>query len=257
MIRDAFSSLPAWCKLAVFAAVVLLAGCKVELNSNLEEREANEMLSKLLAHGLVASKEKQDEGITIFVEKTQFGKAVDLLNAYGLPRRKFVSMGEVFSTEGLVASPMQEWARFNFALSQELSKSISSLPGVISAEVHIASPRDTKPFVDPPPPCASVLVIIGEDYITENLIPQIKQLVSFSIENIDYDRVGVVLSSVAPPKAEAAQFVSFAGILLHQSSLQAVRILLGVAVVLAALGLAGSFGLVKWLQSRRNRGSAS
>ncbi|UWQ81783.1 type III secretion inner membrane ring lipoprotein SctJ (plasmid) [Leisingera sp. S132] len=250
MIRDSLGNLRCWCKLAVFAAAVFLAGCQVELNSNLEEREANEMLSKLLAHGLVASKEKQDGSVTLFVEKSQFGAAVELLNAYGLPRRKFVNMGEVFSTDGLVASPMQEWARFNFALSQELSKSISSLPGVVSAEVHIANPRNTKPFEDPPPPSASVLVVIGEDYITENLIPQIKQLVSFSIENIDYERVGVVLSPVPPPKVETGQMVSFAGLLVHQSSLQTARFLAGAAALLAVIGLAGSFGIFKWLQGR-------
>ncbi|OED49570.1 EscJ/YscJ/HrcJ family type III secretion inner membrane ring protein [Rhodobacteraceae bacterium (ex Bugula neritina AB1)] len=257
MIRQIFGQLQAWSKFTVLAAVLCLAGCQVELNSNLEEREANEMLSKLLSHGLVASKEKQDGGITLYVEKSQFGAAVELLNGYGLPRRKFVNMGEVFSTEGLVASPMQEWARYNFALSQELSKSISSFPGVISAEVHIANPRDTKPFEDPPPPSASVLVLIGEDYVTENLIPQIKQLVSFSIENIDYDRVGVVLSPVAPPKVEAGQMVSFAGVLVHQSSLMTARILLAAAALLAAFGLAGSFGLVKWLQSRSGKGPVS
>ena len=256
-MREIFGGLQASSKFTFLFAALLLVGCQVELNSNLEEREANEMLSKLLSHGLVASKEKQDGGITLLVEKSQFGTAVELLNAYGLPRRKFANMGEVFSTEGLVASPMQEWARYNFALSQELSKSISSFPGVISAEVHIANPRDTKPFEDPTPPSASVLIVIGEDYVTENLIPQIKQLVSFSIENIDYDRVGVVLSPVAPPKVEAVHVVSFAGVLLNKSSLQTARILLGAAAVFAALGLGGSFGLVKWLHSRSGKGPVS
>ena len=229
----------------------VLAACQVELNSNLDEQEANEMMAKLLANGIAVSKVIEKDTITLMVKREQFGEAVDLLKQHGLPRKKFSSTGDLFKGDNLVASPMQEWARFTYAKSQELSQSISSIPGVIKADVHIANQRKESPFDEVKPPSASVLIQMTEDRMTSDLVPQIKQLVSYSIPDIDYDRVGVVITPVAAPPETGQKMVNILGMIVHRDSATIVKVLIGAAVggVVAALGLGGA--LLHHLRRRR------
>lgn len=223
---------------------LLVSACKVELYTGLKEKEANEMLSQLLDHNLSATKETaKDKTNIIYVEDAHFSKAVELLKQLGLPRRRFVNMGEVFAAEGMVSSPMQEWARLNYALTQELANTISNIPGIVSAEVHLANPRKAAPFEKLPDPSASVLVLVARDAITAELIPQIKQLIAFGIANIEYDRVSVIVSPVEIPKPLSVELVSLGGVALQRSSYPRGVIIMIASVTLA--GLAGfSFGIL-------------
>lgn len=237
--------------LAVFA-VTLLAGCKVELNSNLPEQEANAMMAKLLAEGVEVSKVSDGEVVTLMVNSQQFGRAVEILESHGLPERSFSTMGDVFADEGLVASPLQEWARFNYAKAQELSQSISSIPGVVKADVHIASSRQQTPFDETPPPGASVLIQMQSDKITPELVPQIKQLVTFSIPDIEYERVGVIVSPITRPQQQVGM-VSFLGVVMPEESAKRVRVhLLGLGG--GGLALVVLTGLGAFLLGRRRAG---
>jgi type III secretion protein J len=233
--------------LQVFAAVLTLAACKVELNSGLGETEANEMLSKLIEHNIVASKRSdKDNTVTLLVDEAQFGEAVELLKRYGLPRPQYANMGDVFASDSLVSSPTQEWARFNYALRQELSKTISTLPGIVTAEVHIANPRKDMPFDNPPPPSASVLVLIAKDAVTDDLIPQIKQLVAFSVESVEYERVGVIVSPVASPTRPTIELVDLGGIILHKNSFErAVVFIAGIGFLTALSAAAATIFVIR------------
>ena len=204
--------------------LIMLTACQIELNANLEEQEANEMMASLLSAGIATTKVLEKDSVTLMVDQTQFGQAVEVLKQSGLPRKKFVNTGDLFSTEGLVASPVQEWARLNYAKSQELSNSISSIPGVVNVDVHIANSRRENPFDEPKPPSASVLIVMRQDQITDDLIPQIKQLITFSVPDISYDRVGVVISPLQAALPTAA-LVSFAGLIVHEDSAMAVKAL--------------------------------
>lgn len=203
-------------------AMTVLAGCKVELNSNLREQEANAMMAKLMAEGIQVSKVSDGASVTLMVNSQQFGQAVEILEAHGLPERSFSTMGDVFANEGLVASPLQEWARFNYAKAQELSQSISSIPGVVKADVHIASSRQQTPFEETSPPGASVLIQMQADMITPELVPQIKQLVTFSIPDIEYERVGVIVSPISRAR-EKVDMVPFLGVVMPQASADQLR----------------------------------
>lgn len=239
-------------RILAFMALILLCACKLELNSKLDEQDANEMMAKLMASGVSVSKTIGKEGVTLMVEESQFAQAVDVLASHGLPRRTFSTTNEMFADQGLVASPLQEWARFNYAKAQELSQSISTIPGVIKADVHIASSRKQSAFETVSPPSASVLIQMQEDMITPGLVPEIKQLVSFSIPDIEYDRVGVIISPVAREEKHA-EMVSMAGILVHPGSVQKFQ------TGLLSVGIGGAtvfvlicvFAVLSWRRRRK------
>src|SRR5207253_392127 len=71
-----------------------------------------------------------------------FADSIAILKEAGLPKQEFQTMGQVFKKDGLVSSPMQERAQMIFALSQELSRTVSEIDGVLSARVHLVLPEN-------------------------------------------------------------------------------------------------------------------
>lgn len=201
---------------ALLAALLLLAGCKVDLYSHLSERDAVEMQAVLLERGIDAVRVVAKDGTsTIQVEKERLAAAVDLLRASMLPRPTFATMADVFAPQGLVSSPVTERARFIYALSQELSQTISQFDGVLSARVHVVLPHNDPLRQDSVPAAASVFVRYDSGVSASGILPQVKMLVANSIEGLAYDKVSVVLLPVArapitlPLRAEAAPEPSF------------------------------------------------
>jgi len=187
-----------------------LIGCKADLYTKIQEREANEMLALLLGKGVDAARVVAKDGTsTIQVEEKQLAYSIDLLNVEGLPRQSFKNLGEVFKGSGLVASPIEERARYVYALSEELSRTISDIDGVLSARVHVVLPKNDLLRQDATPSSASVFIRHGSSAKLSALLPQIKMLVANSIEGLSYDKVAVVFVPVerAPIEQSAAPVV--------------------------------------------------
>ena len=218
---------------ALLGALLLsLVACKTELHSDLAEADANEALSVLLANGVDATKEMGEEGsYRLWVERSQFGTAVEILSSHGLPRRKFERFGDVFKSDGLITSPTQEWARYNYAVTQELAASIASIPGVLTADVHLANPKSNNPFDEPETPTASVMMQISASAVQEDLVPKVKRLVSFGVQEVSYDNVSVFLSPIRPSVGRS-EMVSVGGMIVQRASAGWLRFLA------AAVGLA-------------------
>ena len=187
-------------------AALLLAGCNDdELYSGLGEREANEMMAILLRHDIDTDRVVAKDGsIAISVPKSQFAEeAVELLQERGYPRDKYASVAEIFPGDNLISSPLQERARLNYAMSQELSHTISEIDGVLSARVHIVLPEEGQLQMTAAPSSASVFVRHARAVPLELVVPQIKTLVANSVAGVTYDRVTVVLVPVdGQPKAQ-------------------------------------------------------
>ncbi|WP_439373197.1 type III secretion system inner membrane ring lipoprotein SctJ [Bradyrhizobium sp. DASA03120] len=204
----------------VLPLLLSLAGCKADLYTKVQEREANEMLALLLSRGVDAVRVVAKDGTsTIQVEQKQLAFSIDLLNDQGLPRQPFKNLGEVFKGSGLVASPVEERARYVYALSEELSRTINDIDGVLSARVHVVLPKNDLLRQDATPSSASVFIRHASNAKLSALLPQIKMLVANSIEGLSYDKVAVVFvpveraqheMSVAPGPASAkpASFTS-------------------------------------------------
>lgn len=213
-------------KFVVLFAVLFLVGCETEIHGNLTENDANEALAVLLSNGIHASKTPTENNtFRVMVDEAQFAGAVQILSANGLPRKKFAQFNDVFQSEGLIASPIQEWAKYNFTITQELSSTISSMPGVISASIHLANTKSERSFEKRKPPSASVHIRLIDGKQEEILIPQIKRLVSFGVEGVSYEKVSVLVN-VMPKIAYNSEFVSFFGNVMQKSSAKWFRILM-------------------------------
>jgi type III secretion protein J len=199
-------AVPSMVKPAVLGLMLCaLAGCQTELYSKLDEREANDMIALLHKYGVAAERSFAKDGTSqISVEERQLPQAIELLKANGLPRRTFTNMGEVFKSSGLISSPTEERARFIYALSEELSRTISDIDGVLSARIHVVLPKNDLLRQDATPSSASVFIRHDARAPLKSLLPHVKMLVANSIEGLSYEKVSVVLVPVERPAIEAA-----------------------------------------------------
>ncbi|MDD5394814.1 MAG: type III secretion inner membrane ring lipoprotein SctJ [Thiothrix sp.] len=183
--------------------LVLLSGCKTELYSKLEESDANSMLAILLNNKIEAEKTVDKKAGTYFlhVEESRIPQAVALLREHGFPKEKVVSMGDMFKKEGLISSPLEERARFIFALSQSVQETLSQIDGVLVARVHIVLPENNPIGETAQPSSASVFIKYNPAYRIEDMKSEIKMIVEKSIEGLSYDKVSVVLVPAQLPAA--------------------------------------------------------
>jgi type III secretion protein J len=194
---------------AQLATCLLLVGCsgKVALFSQLDENEANEMLAILTPREIAVTKEPgKEEKWVLKVSTDDFARAVELLKAQGYPREKFATMGEVFQKAGLVSSPTEERIRYMYALSQEIADTLTHIDGVTSARVHIVIPNNDPLAEKITPSSCAVFIRYRQGFDLESLAPQLKNLVTRSIEGLNYDNVTLVLvpsaaAAVTPPPA--------------------------------------------------------
>ena len=248
-------SLPRWVlrSLALLAAL-LLSACDTELYNNLDQRQANEIVATLQQHGIPAQRVVVKGGqYTVVVDKARFADSIAILNEAGLPKQEFQTMGQVFKKDGLVSSPMQERAQMIFALSQELSRTVSEIEGVLSARVHLVLPENDPLRQQLVPSSASVFIRHRSDAPVGNLVPQVKMLVANGVAGLSYDKVSVILVPVDAQKAtqgQDAEMVSFFGLWMYRNNLaQAMWMFFG--LIALVLLLAGGLGFVLYRRSGR------
>jgi type III secretion protein J len=189
--------------LLLLICITTACSASVELLTDIPEGEANEVLSALLDAGVQAKKLPGKEGmVSLSVEQGQVARAISTLRAEGLPRERYAKMGDVFRKEGLISSPLEERARYLWALSQELSATIAFIDGVVKARVHVVLPERSNGSDPALPSSAAVFIKYRHGYNIDDSIPQIKRLVANSIPGLVSEKVSVVLVQ-AVPKAGA------------------------------------------------------
>ncbi|ASJ70502.1 type III secretion system inner membrane ring lipoprotein SctJ [Granulosicoccus antarcticus] len=238
-------------RLLAVSLIASLAACSEQsLYSGLSEQEANQMVATLSVAGLEASKQKlKGNEFSVSTSPDDFASAVQLLQDNGLPLQKFDTLGEVFAKEGFVSSPLEERARLNYALSQEIASTLSSMDGVILARVHLAVPPKNDLSDKATPSSASVFVKHRAGVDLSGNVSQIKALVVNGIENLPYENVTVVLfessGTYVPPVVSASassmplanpQQMSLLPIYLTSSSAGIVA-LLAMLLVIALVGI--------------------
>lgn len=234
----------------LLALTLLLAACgsRVELFSAANESEANEVLSVLLDAGVSAQKATTKTGVAVSVDGQQVARALDILRARGLPRERFDGMGQIFRKEGLVSSPLEERARYIYALSQELTNTLSQMDGVLAARVHVVLPERGGVGENTTPSTAAVFIKHQTGYNLDALQPQIRKLVTHAIPGLTEDRVSIALVSAQPASSASATgnpTRQVMGIEVGEGSSTALTAWLVVLIVLV-LALAGGIGFLLW-----------
>jgi type III secretion protein J len=229
-------------RLLLIASVILVAGCsRTVLFSELDERQANQVEGALLAANIDADKEPSDskKGWKVMVERDDFPQAVELLHAQGLPRPSFDTLGTVFKKEGFVSSPLEERARYLYALSQELEHTIATLDGVIAARVHIALPQHDALEQNPKSASASVVITARPGTPVLDYETKIKAIVKDSVEGLDdANKITVTFFATSadvpavPPRADGAHAAAIVTLpkMLHRYEPVLISLLLVIAL---------------------------
>lgn len=250
--------------IACLLLVLLLAGCKSQLYTGLNEREGNDMLALLLSSGIPATKElNKDLQLTLFVPNEEVARSIHLLRSNGYPRDKFSSVGDIFPKEGLISSPIEERARYTYSMSQELSSTLSMIDGVVTARVHVVLPRESNGARENPyPSSAAVFIKYSPDLVLSGFIPKVKTLVSNSIEGLSLDKITVTLfpsgtvSSVTGSYAPASELDSVLTVEVSPETKGRLVLLISGMAVLLLLAITG-IAMFILLSLRRKKKAAA
>jgi type III secretion protein J len=186
--------------LLAIAALVLLAACNDTLRSNLSEQQANEIMAVLLQHRISVTPERHHDGTwRLNIAPAQRDLAIEILNTYELPGQTHTDMLQIFPKEGFMSSPVEERARYQYGLAQELEKTLNHMEGVVLARVHVTIPAPV--FLNNAsnlPPSASIFIKYRSDMSMAGKEEEIRELVAHSIGDISLEHVSILMSPVTP-----------------------------------------------------------
>lgn len=207
MPKTTLARLPAL--FALLFSLLFLQACteRAVLFTGLSEAEANEIYAHLLAAGIPAEKNKAKDGSSVSVPKDMSATALNLTQAHGLPRDKKTSIGQVFKKENMISSPLEERARYLYALSQELEATLMQIDGVLSAKVHIVLPERSNPGEPISPSSAAVFVKYVESAQFPAYIPKVREMVFKSIPGITGDPQSSVTVTAVPSEVKVDECV--------------------------------------------------
>lgn len=201
--------------------VLLLSGCKEELFSKVDETDANAALAVLYSEGIQAKKVLSESNFwRVEVDTVDLQRALQATRNQGVPRERFATMGDLFKKEGLVSTPAEIRLRYLFAVSQELSNTLTHIDGVISARVHPVIPVNDPLASKAQPASAAVFIKHLPTADVQQMAPAIKTLISRSIEGLSVENVSLTFFAARAPtepprlRVDSEQTVSSLALLL-------------------------------------------
>lgn len=232
---------------------------------SIPEREANEIVVLLNSRGIPAVKTTAAVSATagagtateqmwnISVPANQITDALAILNQSGLPRLKGTSLLDLFGSQGLVPSDIQDKIRYQEGLSEQLATTIRKMNGVIDANVQITFPTEELPAQK-----ITASVYVKHRGILDNpnslVITKIKRLVSSAVPGLTPENVSVITdraltSDIVPQSAqqleEERQYASIWSVIVAKDSTSRFRLIFYAFIIIIFL-LACSLAWLIW-----------
>lgn len=239
---------------------LLLAGCgeRIELHRQLSEQEANDVIAELADKQIRAQKALEKDGVVVRVKTRDIARAVRTLEAAGLPKTTRSTLGDIFRKEGVISTPLEERARYIYALSQELEATLSNIDGVIVARVHLVLPERVAPGEPVQPASASVFIKHDPRLDPDNIRPRVRRMVASSIPGmtttVDNPQKLTVTFVPAAAYIERERLVYLGAFLVPENDLMFWQTTLTLLFVVLLLAVAAT---VVWLRKKRNPAHAS
>ncbi|MBA1229476.1 type III secretion inner membrane ring lipoprotein SctJ [Pseudomonas viridiflava] len=195
--------------------MLMLGGCsdETDLFTGMSEQDSNEVVARLADQHIDARKRLEKGGVVVTVATQDMNRAVRVLDAAGLPRQSRTSLGEIFKKEGVISTPLEERARYIYALSQELEATLSQIDGVIVARVHVVLPERIAPGEPVQPASAAVFIKHSTALDPDSVRGRIQQMVASSIPGMSTQAAESKKFSIvfvpASEFQETTQWVSF------------------------------------------------
>lgn len=190
----------------VVAAALLFSACSTQIQHGLDERDANEIISALVARGFEVKKvpEKGKKPTwAIELDDAQATEAMRVLNELKLPRPPRLKTQTLAASVGLIDTPSAERLRQLEAQEGDIEESLETMDGVASVAVELVVPAPPRPGAVAVPSKASVLVRV-QPIALEKLQMQraeLRALVAAAVDGLNADDVVLVLDPVTIPAA--------------------------------------------------------
>ena len=182
-------------RLLLLAILLLATACREPLMHNLKEVEANTIVMHLHAAGVTAQKESQPDGKwSIVVAQTDVVRAMQTLNERRLLRKAPPNNNK---SSSMLASREEQKLQFERTLSSEMEYTLTTMPGVLDARVHLNLPeRDPLlgEVLDTQSSASASVLLVHEDGAKVDEL-DVRRLVS-GASGIPVDKIAV-LNSVA------------------------------------------------------------
>lgn len=194
-------------KRILFLLLTLLSACDSgkELLPNLDSHQSVEVVVALNRAGIFSDRRQTSTGkntnYSVYVQKSDYAHALEILHEYELPRQKSNELEQLLNTSSLMSSELAT-LRVNRALSLEIERILSDLPGVVTAKalVHNSSVARSL-FEEKSKPSASILIKYFSDQPSKLPFDKetIIQVILKSIPEISQEQISLNLVKVEPP----------------------------------------------------------
>ena len=163
----------------------------VPLYTNLEAKDAGDVVNNLRETGVQYRIEEGKRGTTVFVPATQVHDVRLELATNGLPRGN--KGFELFDDSKLGVTEFQNKVNYLQALQGELTRTIEQIDIVQKARVHIVLPEDSLYKKNEKPATASIMLMLKpNEQLTPAEVKGIVNLVSHSIQGLTPENVTIV-----------------------------------------------------------------
>jgi len=161
------------------------------LFAGMEAKESSEVIAILQQSDIQYKVDATTGAVLVPASKVQSLRLK--MAAEGLPHSASRGMAMLNEDQGFGTSQFIERARYQRALEEELSRSISAIGNVRSARVHIAMPKQSVFIRDRKPPTAAIVVnLYSGRTIARGQVDAISHMVASSVPNLASSDITIV-----------------------------------------------------------------